>query len=191
MAATDLTENPDFGNLQPHSAITRFVSNVQAPCGLLKVTGVGAAAYQDNSGTIYIPSSHITNYAKRIADTRGRGTSVGFCLRYDETYDGEVVQSPVIEVFGRLNSSDPWRRLLTKDTNPSITSTLTVNPLEAASGDVSDGTYKYTTIDPCSNVFDLMSCSEFIVAIRTEVQYNVGDDDGDVDLSTVMAVLIN
>ena len=188
MSATDLTANPDFRTPIDSGNVTKRVCNVQLACNLLAVTGVGAAAYQDNSGVINNPEDDITNYTYRITNVAGLGTSIGFSLRYDDATVA-VAQECVIEVFGRGDSSDVWKRLFSKSTAPAITSELTAAPLTSSVGqDAQDGTYKYTSIDPCDNVFDLMSSDEIVVAIRDEFQ---GDAEGDDDLCTVMAVLIS
>ena len=190
MAATALTSNPEFGN-KIGRQIKRRVFASQVGCPAIAVTGPGECAVQDNSGVITDPSEHVTNYATRVARIEGCGTTIVFFMKYDDAWTDFDTDTLVIEVFGRYNSDDPWRRLYNKNSTPSITATITPSPDHtSAGGDSWDGTYKYTTPHPCDHAFDLMGCEEIVVGIRSEITGNAGAPGADDDLSQLYAFLL-
>lgn len=128
----------------------------------------------DNAGSdITAPATQVTLSTRKIWDLSDQYKGlVGTTLRVRMGYDvnAALTTSPVIEVFGRFDSNDAWKRLLNKNATPAYNVTLTV----ATTTDVSDGTYKYTECSPADHAFDLDGCQELLFAVKTAFAVSAG-----------------
>lgn len=87
------------------------------------------------------------------------GQYIMACVQYDDGLT--TVTSPVVELWGRNNSSDPWMRM--KTLGGASTSTLTMNPTT----DSTNGTDKFSDVNYTSNVWDTAGNEFFKFGIVT------------------------
>lgn len=134
-----------------------FVFPIQFPSAWQTVIDAGGMDDADAS-PIVNPTTEITTSDRHIFKVK-RGTTLRFRMKYD---DGVTVPTdPVINVFGRLNSNDPWMPLQNKNGAQDITMTT------ALADDVRDGTFRYTTPDIDAAAVDCEGCMEILVGVKT------------------------
>ena len=75
-----------------------------------------------SDGAVNLRPDLIVSAGTQYVDVDGRGTSLVLMHRYDDAETSGT--SPIIYVFGRSGTSDPWCRL--KNKSDSITATLTI-----------------------------------------------------------------
>lgn len=109
-----------------------------------------------DAGTITNPETEITDSTRRLIRKDGAGTYLALRLGYDDTPSTD----PVVKLFGRHSEDEPWE--LVPNRNGDLSQAL-----EAAGTDVSDGTLKYTTVDPDLHVYDVGGFGELVVGIET------------------------
>ena len=132
----------------PVSATTDWISAVTA----------GGATTADAS-TITAPSTQITASTRRVVGRQiAGGTGLLVRMKYDASLTVSV--SPTIRIFGRT-SGGAWQTLTSRA--GTVSAVLTAS----TASDVSDGTYKYTTVDLAAHYFDCQGYDEFLVGIET------------------------
>jgi len=149
-----------------------FVVPVSAVGEWVDVIDAGGVDDQDNSGTITNPDTHIDGTDHHDLAVEDNGVTP-ICLSLRLVYDdGDTPETdPVLQVFGRTGDSGPWQRLQTREDTPSADVTLTT----AASTDVTDGTYKYTTAGMEAQTVDTGGCNRFRFGVKTAYAVSEGD----------------
>lgn len=128
----------------------------------VQVMDAGGITSADNSGSdITNPTAQIDGLTKHILKINKRGTFLQVRLVYDDGLTS--ITDPVIQIFGRYDSTNQWQRL--RNLSDSVDVTLTTS----ASLDVSDGTSLYT--DPRFNLhtIDLNATDEIIIGVKTNL----------------------
>lgn len=131
----------------------------------LTVISAGQVATQDNSGVLIEPDEDISRDAFSFP-TFG-GTTLLLSLGYDPALTS--VTAPVLNVFGRARSTDPWRLLFNRASTPSADITLT----PAASDAVTSG-LAYTSVSLTNHALDAIGCKEFKVGVKTALNGSTG-----------------
>ncbi len=122
----------------------------------------GGITAADNSGSdITNPTSQIDGLTKHILKINKRGTFLQVRLVYDDGLTS--ITDPVIQIFGRYDSTNQWQRL--RNLSDLVDVTLTTS----TSLDVSDGTLLYT--DPRFNLhtIDLNATDEILIGVKTNL----------------------
>lgn len=150
----------------PVSATTDWTSAVTA----------GGATTADAS-TITAPTSQITASTRRIVTRQvSGGTALLVRMKYDASLTVSV--SPSVRLFGRTNGG-AWQTLTSRA--GTVSSVL----LAATATDISDGTYKYTTVDLASHYFDCQGYDEFLVGIETALAGSGTTSTATIDLKAL------
>lgn len=135
-------------------------------------TGFSGTAASDagpdglDAATITAPLTDITKDTRRIS-VRGSkgGTNMMVRLGYPTA---TTISTPCkMAIFGRYRFGtttevDVWIRLYSKSGNNYVS-------FASAATDISDGTLKYTAVDPQDNIFDMLGCTEFIFGTEQAV----------------------
>jgi hypothetical protein len=154
-----------FTDKADQDAIRQAVRPMQAASGWLTVIDAAGMDDADNAGSdITTPTSQITLSTRKLVRVDGRGTTLLVRMAYDS--GNAPSTDPVIQIFGRRDSSDAWMRLLNKNATPAYSVTM----VDAAGTDVLDGSYKYTAVSPTDTAFDLMGCDELLFGVKTAGQ---------------------
>lgn len=98
---------------------------------------------------------------RKLLIVEGNGAYMAVRVAYNSA--NSMTTDPIIQVFGRYNSTDLWEPLRNRNLGVPDTG-LTVAD---ASADIIVGSYKYTDVDDFEDVFDLRGCREIIVGIKT------------------------
>lgn len=167
--ATSPTEFKDVAQSRRPDLSKGIVQPVSPGTDWLTLVEAGGC---DGTDTLTTPQTAGTS--RPVARISGVGTLLALRLRYD---DGDTPSTdPIIEVAGRSRAnggtySNNWQKLYTVEDTPAKTSTLTT----ASSTDVTDGTDKFTDVNPKSNVFDCQGVDEVVVLISTAYAVSAGD----------------
>lgn len=122
------------------------------------VITAGGPAAQD-AATITNPDTQITAATRSIFNRGGGGTILLIRLGYDDGLT--LITNPIIKVFGRTASTEPW--MVLKDAAGNIAITLTT----ATTTDVTDGTLFYTAADVATASVDCLGCDEILIGVQT------------------------
>jgi len=111
-----------------------------------------------DAATITNPTTQITLGTRKIFKRRANGTTLLVSLAYDDGLTS--ITNPVIKLFGRYDSTEAWRVVLTK--GGSLTATFAV-----ASTDSTDGTNLYTPANYDTIAWDCLGYEEFVMGVET------------------------
>lgn len=152
--------------------LERIVRPAQIASGWTTVIAAGGMNVTDNStADILNPTTSITGSTRKLVDIYDQYKGlIGTTLLVRMGYAGTPSVSPVIQVFGRRDSSDSWKRLMNKNATPAFSVTLTTAILT----DVTDGTYSYTQDSPADHAFDLAGCAELLFGVKTAYAVSAG-----------------
>ena len=126
------------------------------------IIAAGGPALLDNAN-ITNPTTQIVRPTTSLFILGTQATNLLLRLAYADALSS--ITSPVVKVFGRLDSNNAWQLLKAKASvgSTTLTATLTAD----ATNDVTDGTYKYTTPDFQNTCWDCLGCTEILVGIQT------------------------
>lgn len=139
----------------------------QIVCAWLDVIDAGGLERLD-AAAIDNPDLDLTGSATHIFRTNGFGTQLKLRMKYD---DGITPSAhPVVQCFGRVSGDPPdaWQLMPNRAGETSIELTT------AASTDLTDGTWKYTAVDPEDHHIDQDGCNEFVFGV-TVIFAGTGD----------------
>lgn len=142
-----------------HTNGMQSVITVGAKTGWQICTDPPGVAISDGS-PVTNPNTQIANSYHHLFRCNQAGSHLIFRLAYDVNFTS-ITTEPVINVFGRCSSADAWMKL--KNRTGSVDMAFDTD----LTNDVSDGTYRYTTVDQTINAFDLLGCNEFLVGTTT------------------------
>jgi len=135
----------------------QLVTPISLTSGWVQAITAGGPATADES-RIVNPDGSIDIASRRILKRGGRGgTYLAVRLGYDDGLTS--ITNPKVAVFGRTGT-EAWQRLLSRASADSATLTT------SASNDSTDGTLKYTNVDPSNHVFDMMGC-DILIGVET------------------------
>lgn len=136
----------------PSSAITGWTVMVPA----------GSATTADSAGVLKNPGT-LTRNLNTLVREQGIGTFFIPQLVYND--DIGTVTSPVIRVYGRYNSDDPWLPLANKSGDLTVTLTVAqITDVEFTSG---AKTFGMTSVVGDDYQFDVLGCGEILVLVST------------------------
>lgn len=149
------------------SFIDRVVRPAQIPNPWVAAVDAGGVDNSDGS-PIQNPTSEITETTTHIVKVGKKGTTLRVRCAY-LSGTSTVTTSPIIQVFARYNSNDPWQKLTNKSGDHLVTLTLVLTT------DVDDGTFLYSDVDPDDHSWDLDGCDEVLIGIHTIVNLDAGE----------------
>jgi hypothetical protein len=133
------------------------------------IISAGGMTVQD-AASITSPGFSITSATRVPMDTRGMGSGVIFRLRYDSTL--ATITNPVIKVFGKTGPNGAYQLLRLSG---GLTYTLTTAATDADNSlPAVAGTFKYTTPNLATDVFNCAGNSIILVGIETILAGTVG-----------------
>lgn len=123
-------------------------------------TVIDAGGLDDaDAATITDPDAEITTSNRHILNRQGKGTLLLLRAVYDDGVSG--VTSPVVQVFGRADDSEPWTCLANKAGDFKVTITFDTT------NDASNGTLNFTNPDWTNHVWDCQGCEQLLVGVAT------------------------
>jgi len=129
----------------------------------------GMATILDDADAAVNKPQGFANLATRLfrRPNQQYGTNLVARMSYED--GAGITTSPIVILYGRKNSDDPWQPLANKAdaTLAALTAILVATATHAIDHD--DGTLRYTTVRNDLNVWDTCGCNEFAFAVSTPV----------------------
>lgn len=133
------------------------------------VISAGGMVVQD-AASITSPGFSITSSTRVPMDTRGMGNGVIFRLKYDSTL--ATITNPVIKVFGKTGPNGSYQ-LLRLAAGVTYTVTTAATDADNSTAGVA-GTFKYTTPNLATDIFDCSGNGIILVGVETILAGTVG-----------------
>lgn len=149
---------PVLGHTQLESKLVR---PVQIPAKWVTIIRDGGLETQD-AATITDPTAEITNSTTSLFKIGRQGTTLRLRMKYDDGLS--AITDPIVKVFGRHDSTDPWQILLKKSSTV-VNDTVTL--VTTLASDVSDGADNWTSVDAEDHSLDIDGCDEILVGVQT------------------------
>lgn len=132
---------------------------------------IGGVDDEDNAGAdITNPDTQLNGDTRNTLKIGKKGSFLTFRMVYDDGLSS--ITNPVIQAFGRfgkvtdpitgLEIDEPWQRLKTLESSPSVDVTITT-----AAADLTDGTNDFTDPDFLSETVDLNGTDEVTLRVKT------------------------
>lgn len=163
---------------------SKLVRPIQIPAKWFTIIDAGVAGVslsgleQQDAAALTDPDAEITNSTTHLFKVGRQGTTLLLRMKYDDGLS--AITDPVLRVFGRYDSTEPWMMLNQKGGADNATVTM-----QTASTDVSDGTDNWTDVDEDDHSFDLRGCDEILVGVQTALAAT-----GDPTLASLEAKII-
>ena len=147
-------------------------NNLDTPVSVVSewytAVAIGGVDAADNSGNDVQNPDTQCDTEHHLIDVGGKGTLACVRLGYD---DGDTPNvDPVVQIFGRTDTTGRWQRLPNIASTPAEDITLTTDE----SNDVTDATDFFSEVGDDHTV-DVRGCDQLIVAVKTAYTVSAGN----------------